>query len=125
MSLSFLSATGSEVVSQLRAAGCVFAEEEAEIVRLSARNAAHLDALVRRRAAGVPLEHVVGWAEFHGSRVAVEPGVFEPRLGGSRPAAVCWSRPVNARRRPPPPYSPPPGWRPRWFGPTSWTPPLS
>ena len=43
----------------------------------------------RRRAArrwsrggwpGEPLEQVVGWAEFCGLRVAVEPGVFVPRL---------------------------------------------
>ncbi|MBK3626937.1 putative protein N(5)-glutamine methyltransferase [Streptomyces sp. MBT49] len=30
-------------------------------------------------AAGLPLEHVVGWAGFHGLRVIVEPGVFVPR----------------------------------------------
>lgn len=32
-----------------------------------------------RRAGGVPLEHVLGWAELCGVRVAVDPGVFVPR----------------------------------------------
>jgi release factor glutamine methyltransferase len=35
--------------------------------------------MVDRRAAGIPLEHVLGWAEFCGLRVAVDPGVFVPR----------------------------------------------
>lgn len=35
--------------------------------------------MVERRVRGIPLEHVVGWAEFHGLRVAVDPGVFVPR----------------------------------------------
>jgi len=35
--------------------------------------------MVDRRAAGVPLEHVLGWAEFCGLRIAVDPGVFVPR----------------------------------------------
>jgi len=38
-----------------------------------------LAAMVRRRAAGLPLEHVLGWAEFCGLRIAVDPGVFVPR----------------------------------------------
>jgi release factor glutamine methyltransferase len=29
--------------------------------------------------AGLPLEHVLGWAEFAGLRILVEPGVFVPR----------------------------------------------
>src|SRR4030081_61333 len=29
--------------------------------------------------AGLPLEQVLGWAEFCGLRIAVEPGVFVPR----------------------------------------------
>ena len=35
--------------------------------------------MVARRATGVPLEHVLGWAEFCGLRIAVAPGVFVPR----------------------------------------------
>ncbi|GAA3050685.1 putative protein N(5)-glutamine methyltransferase [Streptomyces roseofulvus] len=69
----------STTVSRLRAAGCVFAEDEAELLFSAARHAAELDVLVERRAAGLPLEHVVGWAEFGGLRIAVDPGVFVPR----------------------------------------------
>jgi release factor glutamine methyltransferase len=45
----------------------------------AARTPAELATMVGRRAAGVPLEHVVGWAQFCGVRVAVAPGVFVPR----------------------------------------------
>ncbi|MFF7972402.1 putative protein N(5)-glutamine methyltransferase [Streptomyces sp. NPDC007905] len=67
------------VVSALRAAGCVFAEDEAELLLATARTPEELAAMVDRRTAGLPLEHVLGWAEFHGLRIAVEPGVFVPR----------------------------------------------
>ncbi|MEU3271988.1 putative protein N(5)-glutamine methyltransferase [Saccharomonospora sp. NPDC006951] len=69
----------SGVVERLRAAGCVFAEDEARLLIGAATSAENLIALVDRRVAGTPLEHVLGWAEFHGSRIAVEPGVFVPR----------------------------------------------
>ena len=45
----------------------------------AAATPAELDALVARRAAGEPLEQVVGWAEFCGLRIAVDAGVFVPR----------------------------------------------
>ena len=35
--------------------------------------------MVQRRVDGLPLEHVVGFAEFCGLRVLVDPGVFVPR----------------------------------------------
>ena len=66
------------MVARLRAAGCVFAEEEAAILIASAAPG-ELDAMVARRADGEPLEQVVGWAEFAGLRVLVDPGVFVPR----------------------------------------------
>lgn len=66
-------------VDALRAAGCVFAEEEARLLLAAARTPADLAGLVRRRAAGLPLEVLLGWAEFCGVRVAVDPGVFVPR----------------------------------------------
>jgi release factor glutamine methyltransferase len=69
----------SLIISRLRQAGCVFAEDEAELLLSAARTPAELDAMVARRVAGLPLEQVVGWAEFCGLRVAVEPGVFVPR----------------------------------------------
>jgi release factor glutamine methyltransferase len=65
--------------TRLRAAGCVFAEEEAELLAAAASTRADLAAMVARRASGLPLEHVVGWAEFCGLRIAVAPGVFVPR----------------------------------------------
>jgi len=67
-----------EVVARLRAVGCVFAEEEAALL-IAAATPDGLAAMVDRRAAGEPLEYVIGWAEFCGLRVAVEPGVFVPR----------------------------------------------
>src|SRR5438876_9282190 len=67
------------IVTRLRAAGCVFAEDEARMLIAAARTPAGLAAMVDQRAAGQPLEHVLGWAEFCGLRIAVEPGVFIPR----------------------------------------------
>lgn len=67
------------VVARLRAAGCVFAEDEARLLLAEARSSAQLDELVRRRVAGEPLEQLLGWAEFCGLRIAVAPGVFVPR----------------------------------------------
>ncbi|MGY1843562.1 putative protein N(5)-glutamine methyltransferase [Modestobacter sp. SYSU DS0875] len=71
--------THATVVARLRAAGCVFAEEEAELLAEAARGPRHLEQLVTRRVAGEPLEQVLGWAGFCGLRVAVAPGVFVPR----------------------------------------------
>lgn len=68
------------LVVTLRAAGCVFAEDEAALlVEAAAGDAAALAAMTARRVAGEPLEQIVGWAEFDGLRLAVEPGVFVPR----------------------------------------------
>jgi release factor glutamine methyltransferase len=67
------------VVARLRSAGCVFAEDEARLLIAAARTPDELAAMVDRRVAGLPLEHVVGWAEFCGLRVIVGPGVFVPR----------------------------------------------
>jgi release factor glutamine methyltransferase len=67
------------LAARLRAAGCVYAEEEASLLISAAQTPAGLAALADRRAAGEPLEHVLGWAEFCGLRIAVDPGVFVPR----------------------------------------------
>ncbi len=67
------------VVAALRAAGCVFAEDEATLLLAAAPQAEERRALVRRRIAGTPLEVLLGWAEFCGLRVGVDPGVFVPR----------------------------------------------
>ena len=57
----------------------MFAEEEAWLLIEAAGTPAELAALVDRRVGGVPLEHVLGWVEFCGLRIAVDPGVFVPR----------------------------------------------
>lgn len=65
-------------MDQLRAAGCVFAEDEANILLRTAEGEM-LSELLVRRIAGEPLEQIVGWVEFAGSRLNVVPGVFVPR----------------------------------------------
>ncbi len=65
-----------DVVAALRAAGCVFAEDEAALL-LAAPGP--LGPLLALRVAGEPLEQVLGWAGFDGLRVAMAPGVFVPR----------------------------------------------
>ena len=67
------------IVSLLRSAGCVFAEEETRLLLAETGSPTELGRDVRRRMEGVPLEHILGWAEFAGGRVLVEPGVFVPR----------------------------------------------
>ncbi|MBV7697910.1 putative protein N(5)-glutamine methyltransferase [Streptomyces sp. TRM70350] len=74
-----LSPSRASVVAALRAAGCVFAEDEAELILGAARTPDELAAMVARRSDGLPLELVLGWAEFRGLRITVEPGVFVPR----------------------------------------------
>ncbi|MCC9306452.1 putative protein N(5)-glutamine methyltransferase [Kitasatospora sp. RB6PN24] len=76
---SVRSATIPAVAATLRTAGCVFAEEEAELLLAAARSDAELARMVDRRAAGHPIEHIVGWADFCGLRIAVDAGVFVPR----------------------------------------------
>ena len=69
----------ARLVGRLRAAGCVFAEDEAAVLRRTTDDPARLEELLRRREAGEPLEHVVGWVGFGGLRLSVGPGVFVPR----------------------------------------------
>jgi release factor glutamine methyltransferase len=69
----------ADVMARLRAAGCVFAEDEARLLLAAAATDDQLDELVRRRVGGEPLEYILGWVEFCGLRIAVEPGVFVPR----------------------------------------------
>lgn len=71
--------TEPSVVARLRAAGCVWAEDEARLIGAAAGSTAELEALVTRRVAGEPLELVLGWVEFLGLRLVVAPGVFVPR----------------------------------------------
>ena len=67
------------IVERLRAAGCVFAEEEAEVILSSATTPGEVERMVAQRVEGAPLEIVVGWAQLGGIRFVVQPGVFVPR----------------------------------------------
>ena len=85
-----------QLVAALRAAGCVFAEEEARLLIDEASSPGELMAWAARRMGGEPLEQIVGWAAFAGQRIAVAPGVFVPRrrsellvdVAGRAPARV-------------------------------------
>lgn len=57
----------------------MFAEDEAKLILTQARSQTELDAMIKKRVAGEPLEYVIGWAEFCGLRIAVGPGAFVPR----------------------------------------------
>lgn len=68
------------VVDRLRAAGCVFAEEEAAVLReAAADDPARLEQMITARCDGAPLEQVVGHADFDGLRIRLRRGVFVPR----------------------------------------------
>jgi len=69
----------ARIAARLQAAGCVFAEDEADVL-LDSASGDELEALVARRVAGEPLEVLVGWAAFAGMRIVVAPGLFVPRL---------------------------------------------
>jgi release factor glutamine methyltransferase len=70
---------GVAIAARLRAAGCVFAEDEADLLLSAGASPADLLSMLERRVAGVPLEHILGWARFCAIRVTVAPGVFVPR----------------------------------------------
>jgi release factor glutamine methyltransferase len=57
----------------------VFAEDEARLLVASGASPAALAVMVDQRVAGLPLEHILGWVDFCGLRLAVGPGVFVPR----------------------------------------------
>lgn len=65
-------------MTRLRAAGCVFAEQEATLL-LQRADPDRLEELVRRRIDGSPLEHLLGEVDFDGLRLQVGPGCFVPR----------------------------------------------
>lgn len=67
------------IAERLRSAGCVFAEEEAQLLLAAVSGPAEIASAVERRVAGYPLEHILGWAEFCGLRIELDAGVFVPR----------------------------------------------
>jgi len=68
------------LTARLRAAGCVFAEDEAVQLLEAADAGRNIQELVARRVRGEPLEHVLGHVDFAGLRLVVGPGVFVPRV---------------------------------------------
>jgi release factor glutamine methyltransferase len=86
----------AETVATLRAAGCVYAEDEARLILAEDGDPGPR---IARRVSGEPLEWVLGWAEFADLHVVVRPGVFVPRrrtellaaqaIARLRPAAVA------------------------------------
>ncbi|MFC8296345.1 putative protein N(5)-glutamine methyltransferase [Micromonospora orduensis] len=77
--MAYARADRSALVDRLRAAGCVYAEDEADLLLAAADDPATVADLTERRVAGEPLEYLLGWAEFCGLRIAVDAGVFVPR----------------------------------------------
>lgn len=67
------------LVVRLRAAGCVFAEDEARLLSDAAQTSDELELLTERRVSGHPLEYLLGWVEFFGLRISIDDGVFVPR----------------------------------------------
>ncbi|KQO62782.1 putative protein N(5)-glutamine methyltransferase [Curtobacterium sp. Leaf261] len=68
------------LTARLRAAGSVFAEDEAALIlSVADGDPARLRTFVTRRVAGEPLEYVLGFVDFAGLRLRVADGVFVPR----------------------------------------------
>ncbi|MEA1010635.1 putative protein N(5)-glutamine methyltransferase [Bacillus cereus] len=67
------------IINKLWSAGCVFAAEETRLLISEARTPEELKKMVEMRVDGLPLEYVVGYAEFCGLRIEVDRGVFVPR----------------------------------------------
>ena len=80
MTTGISDAARATAVLRLRAAGCVFAEDETAVLEKAAPDDASLAAMVARRALGEPLEQVVGYADFCGVTVRLRKGVFVPRV---------------------------------------------
>jgi release factor glutamine methyltransferase len=82
-------------VAAWRAAGGVFAEDEARLLMDEAGSPGELMAWAARRMGGEPLEQIVGWAAFAGQRIAVAPGVFVPRRRSELLVAVARRDPAG------------------------------
>ncbi|MBM7502905.1 hypothetical protein ACFPER_05445 [Agromyces aurantiacus] len=82
----------ARLAARLRAAGSVFAEEEAAILAGAAADDEELESLVLRRIAGEPIEPLVGWVRFGALRLSIGPGVFVPRQRSVRLARLAVRR---------------------------------
>lgn len=84
------SAEAGRLAARLRTAGCVYAEEEAELLLAAApADGATLERMLADRIAGRPLEYILGWAGFCGLRLLISPGVFVPRRRTETLAALA------------------------------------
>jgi release factor glutamine methyltransferase len=79
LTISIDNETVQNMINKLRSAGCVFAEEEVNLLVSEARNLEDLTRLIEERANGEPLEYVLGFADFYGLRIKLKKGVFVPR----------------------------------------------
>ncbi|APX34380.1 hypothetical protein BH708_18535 [Brachybacterium sp. P6-10-X1] len=84
------------LVERLRRAGCVFAEQEAELLEQAASDPQERERMCARREAGEFLEHVIGTVDICGEKLAVGPGDFVPR---QRTALLIEAGIAEARRR--------------------------
>src|SRR6478736_9906240 len=101
--MTYPSSELTALAGRLREVGCVYAEDEAALIVDAASTPEQLEELLEQRLAGVPLEHVLGWAEFAGLHISVAPGVFVPRRRTEilvRQAAGILRSAEVARRRP-------------------------
>jgi len=69
----------SPVVDRLRAAGCVAADEEANVLDTAAPDDTTLEGWIRRREQGEPLAWITGTTQFCGDTLFVDRGVYVPR----------------------------------------------
>lgn len=67
------------LVARLRFAGCVFAEDEVQLLADASQSPEELEVLTEQRVSGQPLEYVLGWVDFFGMRLSIDEGVFVPR----------------------------------------------
>lgn len=67
------------ITNRLRSEGCVFAEEETQLLISEAGSIEELMNMVEKRVSGLPLEYVLGFTGFCGLQIEVEQGVFIPR----------------------------------------------
>lgn len=87
------------LVRALRDAGCVFAEDEARLLRGAARNDRDLATLLQQRVAGAPIEQLVGSVEFCGLNLHVGAGMFVPRQRTRMLAELASGRVTELPRR--------------------------
>ena len=57
----------------------MFAEDEAALLVATGAAPDELERMLRERVDGRPLEQILGWADFAGIRIVMQPGVFVPR----------------------------------------------